>query len=107
MHKIINVKLTSIFSPICQTLLQEDAQKLKTQSDNNPPENCTELLIIRLGGTIIGYATFDLVDDIYVNINSLNFREIVKDHSLVEYWFSRQLKRHLRNNTYINFLLAS
>lgn len=107
MHKIINVKLTSIFSPICQTLLQEDAQRLKTQPENKDPDNSTELLIIRLDGTIIGYATFDIVDDIYVNINSLHFRKIVKDHSLGEYWLSRQLKRHLTKNTYINFLLAS
>lgn len=107
MHKILNVKLTSIFSPICQTLLQEGDQKIKTQSEDNYLDNCTELLIIRLDGTIIGYSTFDIIDDIYVQINSLYFRKIVKDHSLGEYWLSRQLKRHLRNNTYLNFLLAS
>lgn len=107
MHKIINVKLTSIFSPICQTLLQENAQSLNTQSKNKCLDNCTELLIIRLDGTIIGYGTFDLVDDIYVKINSLHFRKIVKDQSLGEYWLSRQLKRHLREKTYLNFLLAS
>ncbi|HEY7867004.1 MAG TPA: hypothetical protein VIC51_13515 [Psychromonas sp.] len=106
MHKIINVKLTSIFSPICQTLLQEDAQKFKIHSKDKCLDNCTELLIIRLDGTIIGYGTFDLVDDTYVNINSLHFREIVKDHALGEYWLSRQLKRHLRKNTYLNFQLA-
>ncbi|ABM05382.1 hypothetical protein Ping_3707 [Psychromonas ingrahamii 37] len=107
MHKIINVKLTSIFSPICQTLLQEDAKRIKTQSEDQDTDNRTELLIIRLDGTIIGYATFDVIDDIHVNINSLHFRKIVKDHSLGEYWLSRQLNRYLRNNTYINFLLAS
>lgn len=106
MHKIINVKLTSVFSPIWQTLLQEDDQRLKAQSKDKCLNNCTELLIIRLDGTIIGYATFDLVDDIYVNVNSLHFREIIKDHALGEYWLSRQLKRHLRKNTYHHFLLA-
>jgi len=106
MHKIINVKLTSIFSPICQTLIHEDAQKIKTQSQDKCLKNCTELLIIRLDGTIIGYATFDVVDYVHVNINSLHFRAIIKDHALGEYWLSRQLKRHLRKNTYFNFKLA-
>ncbi|MFT6927354.1 MAG: hypothetical protein ACJAZP_002987 [Psychromonas sp.] len=106
MHKIINVKLTSIFSPICQTLLQEDDQKLKTQIQDKDLNNGTELLLIRLDGTIIGYATFDLVDHIYVHINSIHFRKMIKDHALAEYWLSRQLKRHLRKNTYINIKLA-
>ncbi|MFT7054360.1 MAG: hypothetical protein ACJAU1_001922 [Psychromonas sp.] len=106
MHKIINVKLTSIFAPICQTLIQESAQRLKIQSKYKYLDKCTELLIIRLDGTIIGYGTFDLIDDIYVQINSLHFREIIKDHALGEYWLSRQLKRHLRKNTYLNFKLG-
>lgn len=105
MHKIINVKLTSIFSPICQTLIQESTQRLKTQSQDKSLDKCTELLIFRLDGTIIGYGTFDLVDDIYVQINSLHFRDIIKDHTLGEFWLSRQLKRHLRKNTYLNFKL--
>jgi len=106
MHKIINVKLTSVFSPICQTLLQEDAQRIKTQSQYKCLNNCTELLIIRLDGTIIGYATFDVVDYVYVSINTLHFRAIIKDHALGEYWLSRQLKRHLRKHTYLNFKLG-
>ena len=106
MNKIINVKLTSVFAPICQTLLHESAQKLKIQSQDKYLDNCTELLIIRFDGTIIGYATFDVVDYVYVSINSLHFRSIIKDHALGEYWLSRQLKRHLRKNTYLNFKRA-
>ncbi|HEY5714857.1 MAG TPA: hypothetical protein VIS54_00435 [Psychromonas sp.] len=102
MHKIINVKLTSIFSPLCQTLLNETAQQQTTEFDNK----CTELLVIRLDGTIIAYATFKVTNETDVSINSLHFRSIVKDHTLAEFWLSRHLKRYLRKNTYLNFLIA-
>ncbi len=107
MHKIIDVKLTSVFSPICQTLIHENMPQHTIQSKDEWLDNCTELLIIRLDGTVIGYGTFDVIDDINVSINSLHFRSIIKDHMLGEYWLSRQLKRYLRNNNYLNFLLAS
>ena len=107
MHKIIDVKLTSIFSPVCQTLIHENTQQQVTQSKGEWLNNCAELLVIRLDGTVIAYGTFEIVDDINISVNSLHFRDIIKDHTLGEYWLSRQLKRYLRNNTYLNFLLAS
>ena len=104
MNKIIGVKLTSVFSPICQTLIYE------TLCQKSAPawlDSCTELLVVRLDGVVIAYGTFNVVDDINISINSLHFRNIIKDHSLAEYWLSRQLKRHLRNTPYLKFLLSS
>jgi len=107
MHKIIDVKLTSVLSPVCQTLICENAQRQITQSNDKWLDNCMELLVIRLDGIVIGYGTFEVIDDINISVNSLHFRDIIKDHTLGEYWLSRQLKRHLRNNTYLNCLLDS
>lgn len=107
MNKIIDVRLTSIFSPICQTLIYETLCQQQVQSKETGIDSCTELLIVRLDGVVIAYGTFELIDNINMSINSLHFRNIIKDHSLAEYWLSRQLKRHLRNTPYIKFLLSS
>ncbi|MGB5444722.1 MAG: hypothetical protein WBM99_04370 [Psychromonas sp.] len=102
MHKIIDVKLTSICSPICQTLLNETAQQQTVEIDRK----CTELFVIRLDGTIIAYATFKVTDFTDVSIDSLYFRSMIKDHTLAEFWLSRYLKRYVGKNAYLNFLIA-
>jgi hypothetical protein len=107
MHKVIDVKLTSIFSPICQTLIHEIIQLQEKKSRVKWLDCCTELLVVRLDGVLVGFVTFDVIDDIHIAVNSLHFRNIIKDHSLAEYWLSRYLKRYLRKNTYMHFLLAS
>lgn len=107
MHKIIDIKLTSIFSPVCQTLIHENAKQQGTKSKNNHLDNCSELLIVRLDGTVIAFSTFEVINEIKVHVKSLHFRNIVKDHSLAEYWLSRYLKRYLRKNSYLHFMLSS
>ena len=107
LNKMIDARITSIFSPICQTMIHENMQESSRQERDNRLNSCTELLIIRLNGTVIGYAIFDVLDNVNMIIRSLHFRSLIKDHTLGEYWLSRQLNRHLRNNTYHNFLLAS
>lgn len=102
MHKIIDIKLTSIFSPICQTLLNETAQQQAVELDNK----CTELFVIRLDGTIIAFATFKVNDFTDVSIDSLYFRNILKDHNFAEFWLSRYLKRNVGKNAYLNYLIA-
>ncbi|WP_372880222.1 hypothetical protein [Psychromonas sp.] len=102
MRNIIDIKLTSIFSPICQTLLNETAQQRTGEFDNK----CTELFVIRLDGTIIAYATFKVTDFTDVSIDSLYFRNILKDHDFADFWLSRYLKRHVGKNTYLNYLMA-
>ena len=106
MHRIIDVKLTSIFSPVCQTLLHETVQRSETKSIKEWLDNCSELLVVRLDGTLIGFVTFEVIDNIHVTINSLHFRNIIKDHSLAEFWLSRHLKRYLRKNSYMHLLLT-
>ncbi len=107
MHKVIDLKLTPIFSPICQTLIHEQIQDYLQESQSELYDNYRELLIIRLEGTVIGYGTFDLEDGDMISVNSLYFRNIIKDHALSEYWLSRLLKRHLSKNNYMQFVLAS
>jgi hypothetical protein len=107
MHKVIDVKLTSIFSPICQTLIHESIQNQLDESKKLLLDKSTELLIIRLDGTVIGYALFELINGEEVVLNSIHFRSVIKDHTLGEYWFSRLLKRRLKNSSYNQFLLAS
>ena len=106
MHKIIDVKLTSVFSPICQTLIHENRHQQGTKLKKEWLDNCTELLIVRLDGVLIGFVTFEVIDDIHVTVNSLHFRNIIKDHSLAEFWLSRHLKRYLSKNSYMQFLLT-
>ena len=107
MHKVIDVKLTSIFSPICQTLIHESIKNQLDESKKLLLEKSTELLIIRLDGTVIGFALFELINGEELVFNSVHFRSVIKDHTLGEYWFSRLLKRRLKNSSYNQFLLAS
>ncbi|WP_028864925.1 hypothetical protein [Psychromonas aquimarina] len=107
MHKVVDLKLTPIFSPICQTLIHEQIQDYFEDSQSELYDNYSELLIVRLDGTVIGYGTFDVEDGDMISVNSLYFRNIIKDHALGEYWLSRLLKRRLSKNNYLQFLLDS
>ncbi|WP_019614451.1 hypothetical protein [Psychromonas ossibalaenae] len=107
MHKVVDLKLTPIFSPVCQALIHEQIQDYSQESQSELYDNYSELLIIRLDGTVIGYSTFDVEDGDMISVNSLHFRSIIKDHALSEYWLSRLLKRRLSKNNYLQFLLAS
>lgn len=106
MNKIIDIKLMSVFSPTCQALIYESDPQCAIQYKDICLDRCKELLVIRFDGTLIAYTTFDVVDDM-LRVNSLHFRNIIKDQALGEYWLSRQLKRYLRETSYYNFLLAS
>jgi hypothetical protein len=105
MHKIIDVKLTPVFSPVCQTLIFENKKQQREKTKKECFDKCSELLIIRLDGVIIAYSTFEVIGFTDISINSLYFRGIVKDHTLAEYWLSRYLKRYLRKNTYMHLSL--
>jgi hypothetical protein len=106
MHKVIDVKLTSIVSPICQTLIHEMTQQQGKKCQIEWLNKCTELLVVRLDGVLVGFVTFDVIDDIHIAVNSLHFRNLIKDHSLAEFWLSRYLKRYLRKNSYMHLLLV-
>lgn len=105
MNKIIDITATSIFSPLCQTLINETT--IQQRCELTAIDGASELLIIRLDGVVIAYTTFTVVDNLDIEINDIHFRSIIKDQTLAEYWLSRQLKRFLRNNTYHNVRLAS
>tara|TARA_R110001583_G_scaffold125319_3_gene276879 strand:+ start:2697 stop:3020 length:324 start_codon:yes stop_codon:yes gene_type:complete len=107
MHKNIDLKITSIFSPICQTLIYETVQSQLSESIQKLLKNSTELLIIRLNNTVIGYALFELVNDIDFELDSIHFRSIIKNHTIGEYCFSRLLARRLKKTNYKQLLLAS
>ncbi|GLS92278.1 hypothetical protein GCM10007916_33480 [Psychromonas marina] len=107
MHKVIDIKLTSVFSPICQTLIHESLQNQLDESTHKLLDKSSDLLIIRQDNTVIGYALLELTGTDELSLNSLYFRSIVKDHSLGEYWLSRLVKRQLKNSRYNQFLLAS
>lgn len=107
MHKIVDVKLTSVFSPLCQTLIHETVDNQLDELKKTLLEKSSELLIIRLDNTVIGYALFELINGEELVIDSMHFRSLVKDHTLGEYWLSRLLKRRLKNSSYNQFLLAS
>ncbi|MEI6896352.1 MAG: hypothetical protein V5786_02475 [Psychromonas sp.] len=107
MHKSLNVKLTSIFSPICQALIYESEQCPLNKSIQVLLDKSNELLVIRLHGTVIGYARFKLLIDDELALGSIYFRSIVKDHTLCEYWVTRSLKSHLKKNNYHHILCAS
>lgn len=107
MHKVIDVKLTSIFSPICQTLIHENVHNQLDDSARKVLENSSDLLVIRLDNTVVGYAIFELMQGEELVLDSIYFRSIIKDHMLGEYWLTRLLKRRLKNNTYNQFLLDS
>ena len=107
MHKAIDVKLTSIFSPICQTLIHENLQNKLDESKQALLDNSTELLVIRMDNTVIGYALFELLNGEELVLDSIHFRSVIKGHTLGEYCFSRLLKRRLKNSTYNQLLLSS
>jgi len=102
MHNAIDVKLTSIFSPTCQALIHEN----KSDVTQHLLDNSSELLIIRLDNTIIGYASLKSLNDEQV-LDSIYFRNVIKDHILGEQWFTNLLKHHLENDGHNSFLLAS
>jgi len=106
MHKSIDVKLTSIFSPIAQTLIHENILDEYGNSKKVLLGNSNELLIIRLHHRVIGYALFELIDDELV-LGGIHFRSVFKNNTLGAYWFARLLKRRLKNCSYNQFLLAS
>jgi hypothetical protein len=107
MTEVIDIKLTSIFSPICQALIQESSQNQLSASTTELLSKSRDLLIVRHGNTVIGYALLELTDDSNFSLNFLYFRNIVKDRALGEYWLSRLIKRHLRKTSYNQLLLAS
>lgn len=107
MCKSIDVKLTSIFSPISQALIHENIQKNIGKSKKTLLNNCSELLIIRLHDTVIGYALFELAGGDELVLDSIHLRGVIKNNTLGEYWLSRLLKRRLKNSSYNQFLLAS
>lgn len=107
MSKLIDLKLTSIFSPICQTLIHETDKSKLSESNQKLINNCEELLVIRFDRTVIGYANFELIDGQELILGPIHFRSTMKDRALGEYWISRLIKRRLKNITYNQFLLAS
>jgi len=107
MQKVIDVKLTSIFSPVCQALIYENSHNVLNESTRKLLDNNSELLVIRLDSTVIGYASVKSLEDDEQVLDAICFRSIIKDHALGEYWLTRLLKRHLKNNNDKPFLLAS
>jgi hypothetical protein len=105
MHKTIDIKMTSIFSPICQTLIHEDTCQYTINSSDVCLNNCKELLVVRLDSTVIAFGTFEVINDIHISVSSLHFRNIIKDHALSEFWLRRYLKRYLHKKTYLQLLL--
>ena len=106
MNKIIDIKLTSVCSPTCQTLIYETVVASSLHAKDNILSSCTELLVVRLRGTVIAFSTFDVTDGIHITINSLHFRNILKDRTFAEFWVSRYLQRYLRKKSYMQFLLT-
>ena len=86
MNKIIDVKLTSVCSPTCQTLIYETVVTSTLHAKDSILSNCSELLIVRLRGTVIAFSTFDVTDGIHITISSLHFRNILKDRAFAEFW---------------------
>lgn len=107
MKKIVNIKLLPIWSPTCQALIQEQIALQKEIDVNDLVADCKELLVIHLDCTLIAYGTFDLLDGQIMRLNSLHFRNILKDHNLAQYWLSRHLNRILEKKCYLSFLIAS
>lgn len=103
MNKVIDIKLTSIFSPICQALIHESSESKLAPKTEKLISNNNDLLIIRLDNTVIGYALFEAMSDGELILDYLYFRDIIKDHTLAEYWLTRFLKRYLKNGSYSPF----
>jgi hypothetical protein len=107
MHKIIDIKMTSVFSPICQTLIYENTLQYSKTYEDECLSNCRELLVVRLDGTVIAYCTFKVINNIQVVVRSLHFRNIIKDHAFAEFWLLRYLKRYLHKKSYSQLLLLN
>ena len=107
MHEIVKIKLTSIFSPICQTLLNEQLSLQQQQSSSDLFENSFELLVIRLQGTVIAFCTCKVIDARNVQISTMHFRNVIKDHEFAKYWLSRLLKKQLNNKNLLPFSFDS
>jgi len=105
--KNIDIKLLPLSSPICQVLIHEQCTFQHNVLLKDIVANCKELLVIRINGTLVCYGTFDLFDGQIMRINSLHFRDMLKDHTLAQYWLSRYIKRQLEKKCYLNFLIAS
>lgn len=105
--RVVDIKLLSVASPIFQTLVQEQVALQKNIKLDDLIANTKEVLVIRLDGTLIAYGTFDLFEGQIMRINSLHFRDILKDHVLAQYWLSQRIKRELERKCYLNFLIAS
>jgi len=103
MHKTIDVKLTSIFSPTCQALIHENPHN----GFDDATQGSSELLVIRFENTIIGYASLKSVTADKQVLDSIYLRNVAKDHILGEQWFINSLKQHLENSSDNAFLLAS
>lgn len=107
MKKVVDIKLLPIWSPLCQTLIQEQTA---LQVDINLEDliaDCKEILVIRINGKLIAYGTFDLYEGQIMRMNSLHFRDILKDHGLGQFWLSRYVQRELEKKCYLNFQIAS
>lgn len=102
MDAVIDVKLTSICSPMCQALIYEGGLFQDALFNN-----CKELLVVRLDGTVIAYSAFDVSKGNDILVKSLHFRNMIKDQSLGAYWLARILKQHLKGKKYLSFLLNS
>jgi len=105
--KNVDIKLLPISSPICQVLIQEQIALQKDEPLDNSIANCKEMLVIRIDGNLVCYGTFDLFDGQIMRINNLHFRDILKNHTVAQYWLSRCIKRKLEKKCYFNFLIAS
>ena len=105
--KNVDIKLLPISSPICQVLIQEQIALQKDVPLDNLIANCKEMLVIRVDGNLVCYGTFDLFDGQIMRINNLYFRDILKNHTVAQYWLSRCIKRKLEKKCYFNFLIAS
>jgi len=104
MQRILELKLLSAFSPICQTLLNENIP-WGTKLENECLSHYSELLVVYLNNVVIGFVTFDFIDNSHLQINSLHFRNMIKDQTFASFWLSRYLKRFLRNKCYMQLLL--
>lgn len=105
MHKLVKVNLTSIFSPICQALINENSIIQEITPSTSALKDCVELLVIRLQGTVIAFCSFTVVEGYRLQVNSIHYRKANKDHELAAYWLSRSLQKYLSNKIYLQFLL--
>lgn len=104
--KKIQIRLLPISSPTCQALIQEQVALKKQTNLDKLFSECKELLVIRLGQTLVAYGTFKLLGGQTISLNSLHFRDILAEHSIAQYWLSRYIKRQLNKQCYFNLCNA-